>query len=399
MTAMLLLTLTSLAGLLTFAALAPQLGGRARGERKARVEASPNFVDGSFRNLVTTSVSTEGASGVGTAIEWFTSKVERVPANPIPVDRVDAAQLGQAGEQALRAWWLGHSTVLLEMDGALILTDPVFARRASPVPGMGPKRFSDELPITAEELPPLDAVLISHDHYDHLDHRAVRALTDKVGAFYVPLGVGAHLVRWGVPEAKIVELDWWEEARAGGLDLTLAPSRHFSGRRGVDGNSMLWGSWVVRGPHHRVYFSGDSGYWEGFAQIGERFGPFDLTLMECGAYNDGWAEIHMMPEQTAQAHVDLDGGVLLPIHWGRFNLALHAWDEPVRRLDAAAAEHDIRLATPRIGQGFDVDGTIPQTRWWHTEERVAQPGAFRYDSAPWTEPAPSPSRRSSSPRS
>jgi L-ascorbate metabolism protein UlaG (beta-lactamase superfamily) len=399
MITMVLLTVSSLVGALAYAALAQQLGGRVRGERKARVEASTNYLDGAFRNPVETSVSSEGSSSWRTGLEWFTSKAERVPASPIPVDRIDPAQLGTAGDEVLRAWWLGHSSVLLEVDGALVLTDPVFARRASPLPGMGPRRFSDELPITAEELPPLDVVLISHDHYDHLDLEAIRALKDKVGAFHVPLGVGAHLERWGVPAEQIVELDWWEDTTVGGLTLTLTPSRHFSGRRGIDGMQTLWGGWVVQGPHHRVYFSGDSGYWDGFADIGRRLGPFDLTLMECGAYNDGWASIHMTPEQTAQAHQDLGGGVLLPIHWGRFNLSLHAWNEPIQRLESAASAGDIRLATPRIGQGFDVDGAIPQSRWWLGDEALAQSDTIRHDSPPCPAPAPSASRSSSSPPS
>ena len=254
--------------------------------------------------------------------------------------------------------------MLLDLDGALVLTDPVFARRVGPLRGIGPRRFNDQQPITADELPELDAVLISHDHYDHLDHAAIRVLKDKVGAFFVPLGVGAHLERWGVPAERIVELDWWEEARLGDLTLTLAPTRHFSGRRGTDGYKTLWGAWVARGPHHSVFFSGDSGYWDGFAEIGERFGPFDLTLMECGAYNEGWASIHMMPEETAQAHRDLRGDLLMPIHWGKFNLSLHAWTEPVERLLAAAEDPAIRVVTPRIGQGFDASRTIPQTHWW-----------------------------------
>jgi len=356
--------LSSLAGVLLYAGLAPQLGGRIRGPRKARIEASPNVVDGRFRNPVETRVGGEGRSQVKATTDYFLGGQERVPRKAVPVDRVDPASLEPSSGDALRVWWLGHSTVLLDVDGALVLTDPVFAKRVGPLAGVGPRRFNDRQPITADELPPLDAVVISHDHYDHLGHGAIRALKDKVGAFFVPLGVGAHLERWGVRDDKIVELDWWEEGSHGDLTLTLTPTRHFSGRRGTDSYKTLWGSWVVRGSRHSVFFSGDSGYWDGFAEIGRRSGPFDLTLMECGAYNEGWASIHMMPEETAQAHRDLQGDLLMPIHWGKFNLSLHAWTEPVERLLAAAEEPAIRVATPRIGQGFDASQTIPQAHWW-----------------------------------
>ncbi len=361
--------LTSLAGAAAYAAVAPRLGGRPTGPRRERIEASPNWRGGKFRNPVPTSMrGTDGGTSLRAMAEFFLPGSERVPSSPVPPETVDPAILGRAGDVALRVHWLGHSSALLEIDGLLLITDPVFGRRVGPVPGVaGPRRFFDPLPITVAALPALDAVLISHDHYDHLEYAAIRALKDRVGAFFAPLGVGAHLERWGVEPERIVELDWWEQATLGPLTMTLAPTRHFSGRSALDGFETLWGAWAIHGPHHRVYFGGDSGYWEGFAEIGERLGPFDLTMLECGAYNEGWAFIHMMPEQTAAAHRDLRGALLMPIHWAKFNLSLHPWTEPVERLLAAAQDPAIHVATPRVGQGFVVGEAVPQEAWWRAE--------------------------------
>jgi len=361
------LAASSLVGAAAYAAVAPRLGGRPTGDRRERIQASPNYRGGKFRNLVPTSMrGAEGGSSFKAMAEFFLPGSERVPRSPVLPEVVDPAVLGRAGDEVLRVHWLGHSTALIEIDGLTLLTDPVFGKRVGPVPGVaGPRRFFDMLPLELADVPALDAVLISHDHYDHLEYAAIRALKDRVGAFFVPLGVGAHLERWGVPGEQIVELDWWQQATLGPLTMTLAPTRHFSGRSALDGFKTLWGAWAIHGPHHRVYFGGDSGYWEGFAEIGERLGPFDLTLLECGAYNEGWAYIHMMPEQTAAAHRDLRGEVLLPIHWAKFNLSLHAWTEPVERLLAAA--DGLRVATPRVGAPLLVGDELPTETWWRVE--------------------------------
>ncbi|MCL4151376.1 UNVERIFIED_CONTAM: hypothetical protein GTU68_000392, partial [Idotea baltica] len=237
---------------------------------------------------------------------------------------------------------LGHSTILLRIDLDLILFDPVFSDRASPVQWMGPKRFHQP-PISIEQLPDIKAVVISHDHYDHLDKQAISDLDKKVEFFITPLKVGQHLRDWGIDDAKITELAWWQSTQVDTLKITAAPAQHFSGRGLFDKDETLWASWVIEGWESKIYFSGDSGYFGGFKEIGERLGPFDLTFIETGAYNTLWPDIHMFPEQSLQAHLDLQGEVMVPIHNGTFDLSLHNWHEPLQQITELAAEKDVTL--------------------------------------------------------
>lgn len=260
--------------------------------------------------------------------------------------------------------WFGHSAVLLEIEGKRILLDPMLGPAASPVPFFA-KRFAYRQPIDFAPLVKIDAVVISHDHYDHLDYGSIQKLNPNVGHFYVPLGVGGHLERWGVDSTKITELDWWESAERDGLTFTATPQRHFSGRGLIDRNSTLWASWVVAGASRKVYFSGDGGYGPHFEQIGQRFGPFDLAMVECGQYNVKWKDIHLLPEQTMQAFLDLKGEVLMPIHWGAFNLAVHPWTESVERLNRAN-KTGVFIATPTIGTRYPVGTRQPTTNWWES---------------------------------
>lgn len=264
---------------------------------------------------------------------------------------------------ALAATWLGHASVLLEVDGQRVLCDPVWSERVSPTQLTGPRRLHP-LPIDPQALPELAAVVISHDHYDHLDLATVDHLVRSQRApFLVPTGVGAHLRRWGVPEDRIVELDWGAQQQVGELTLSCVEARHFSGRS-LRRNDTLWSSWVIAGPRHRVFFGGDTGYHSGFAEIGARFSGFDLTVLPIGAYSEYWPDIHMDPEQAWQAHGDLGGTLLLPIHWATFNLALHEWAEPVQRLIAAAGDHTDRLILPAPGERHLVGTPAPQADWW-----------------------------------
>ncbi|AMO95366.1 beta-lactamase superfamily domain protein [Collimonas fungivorans] len=289
-----------------------------------------------------------------------------VPAKPIPVQAISREQLLAAPDRSL--FRLGHSTMLLKLRGEFWLTDPVFSERASPFQWIGPKRFHQP-PIGIAELPPIKGVILSHDHYDHLDHAAILQLAGKVEHFLTPLGVGDTLVKWGVPAHKIQQLDWWQTTMVSGLQLVATPARHFSGRGLSDGNRTLWASWVILDDDLRLFFSGDSGYFGGFKEIGDRYGPFDLTMIETGAYNLDWPDVHMQPEQTLQAHLDLGGKHLLPVHNGTFDLALHVWQDPFERIVALAEQHGVPVSTPLMGEQLSLAEPQAGRRWWR--EQVA----------------------------
>jgi L-ascorbate metabolism protein UlaG (beta-lactamase superfamily) len=341
------------------------LGAAPEGERLARIRRSPNYHDGAFRNPDATSLATTGSTWK-TIRQWLGGHEQRVPPGPRPIVSLTQADFATPPASGLRATWLGHSTVLVEIDGARILFDPVWARRASPSSLIGPKRFH-EPPLALDDLPPLDAIVASHDHYDHLDRGVVRALsqsaTQSRARFLVPLGVGAHLERWGVAAERITELDWSESATVGPLTLTATPARHFSGRSFNNGNHTLWASWSVAGPRHRVFHSGDTGPFAGLVDIGTAHGPFDLTFIKIGAYGETWPDIHLTPEQAVDAHTKLRGNLLLPIHWGTFNLAFHAWDEPAERV-VTAARAGTRLIIPKPGESVEPSTAQPVEPWW-----------------------------------
>ncbi|WP_328461060.1 MBL fold metallo-hydrolase [Actinoplanes sp. NBC_00393] len=338
--------------------LPAQLGARASGARRARIEASPQFSGGKFRNTVPAS-EIIAASMPRLAAAAATGREARRPHQPVPV----ITPVAGADPQGLHVTWYGHSSALVEIEGRRILLDPVWSDRCSPSRLTGPKRLH-EPPIPLRELPPLDAVVISHDHYDHLDMVTIQNLVDLQAApFLVPLGVGAHLERWGVPETRIIELDWHEKAKVAGVELIATPARHFSGR-GFNRDETLWASWVINGPTRKVFYSGDTGYFPGFAEIGAEHGPFDATLVQVGAYGEAWPDIHMFPEDGVAVHVDVRGGLMIPVHWATFNLALHDWAEPADRAWREAKARDVRLAIPRPGERVDVDNPPAVDGWW-----------------------------------
>jgi L-ascorbate metabolism protein UlaG (beta-lactamase superfamily) len=284
------------------------------------------------------------------------------PDMELPARPVDLSHFTHPASRQLNGTWLGHSSLMINIDGYRVLTDPVFEKRVSVI---GPSRFNGAVPLDIHRVPTVDAVIISHDHYDHLNKYSVQQLTGRTNRFIVPLRVGARLVKWGVPEEKIVELDWWKTYSIDeALTITATPAQHFSGRGLTDRNRTLWASWVVRTPYHNLFYSGDSGYFDGFKQIGRKYAPFDMTFIECGAYNRSWSQVHMFPEQTVLAHLDLGGSILHPIHWGTFNLALHPWYEPMERVTAAADAMNVSIATPVVGETTIYNSALPAARWW-----------------------------------
>jgi L-ascorbate metabolism protein UlaG (beta-lactamase superfamily) len=321
---------------------------RAAGARRERILASPRFRDGAFRN--THPVTAGLAAGTRGALmrEFLFGRTARRPTRPLPADD-PRPRWQRPVERGLRATWLGHSTVLLELDGVRVLTDPVWSDRISPFGPLGPRRFQP-VPVPLVGLPPLDAIVISHDHFDHLDHATILGLAPLGVPFVTSLGVGAHLVAWGVPPTQIVELDWWETAtlRGGELTITAAPAQHFSGRVGAR-DRTLWSSMVIASARHKVFFSGDTGLTPEYEAIGARLGPFDLVMLEVGAYHPAWGHVHLGPANALEALRRLGGGRLLPVHWGTFNLALHAWDEPAETLVELATRGGVDLVMPRLG--------------------------------------------------
>jgi L-ascorbate metabolism protein UlaG (beta-lactamase superfamily) len=327
---------------------------------RAVASRSPNFRDGVFVNLEPASLFSMDREQQRLILrEVLGGRAASRPRAAIPL----AAPQPMGSVLDLAVCWLGHATALVEIDGYRVLTDPVWSDRCSPSDVIGPQRMHPP-PIELEGLPALDAIVISHDHYDHLDIDTVLALARTQWApFFVPLGAGAHLRSWGIPEERIVELDWNERANVDELTLVCTPARHFSGRF-LNRNTTLWASWALIGPRHRAYFGGDTGYTKSFAQIGDEHGPFDLTLLPVGAYNKAWPDIHMNPEEAVRAHLDVGGRMLVPIHWCTFRLAPHPWAEPVERVLTAAEAADVRVAVPKLGQRVDLTEPTEFEPWW-----------------------------------
>ncbi|HET6335484.1 MAG TPA: MBL fold metallo-hydrolase [Polyangiales bacterium] len=333
-------------------------GAAPSGSRLRRIQSSPEWRDGQFHNPQPLQNDL-----VGSLTGMFHASAHGSPETPLPAEKLDPQRLKVAPASGLRVSWLGHASTLIEIDGVRVLTDPMWSERSSPVPFLGPKRWYTP-PIALADLPAIDAVVISHDHYDHLDYATIAAMAHWKSKFIVPLGIGAHLAYWGVPESQIVELDWWQQTQLEGIVIHCTPARHASGRTVFDKDHTLWAGYALIGPKHRVFFSGDTGLFPAMREIGERFGPFDLTLIETGQYHRAWPDWHIGPEQAVIAHGMLRGRVLLPIHWGLLQLAYHGWTEPVERTLAAARKANVQVATPRPGESFEPDLQVPVERWW-----------------------------------
>lgn len=348
-------------GSVVFLVSAPQLGQKPSGADLQRMEHSPHYKQGQFPHMTYSDLKVS----FGDKIKFLKILLIGVKDGK-PTEKLPSAFLGEnAVSLDPFLTWFGHSTFLYEVAGKKILFDPMLTDNASPL-GFGVKRYDYDLPVRVEDFPYLDYVIVSHDHYDHLDYKTVQFLTSKVGKFLVPLGIGSHLKSWGVPAQNIVEFDWGDEYVSDSLTVTAVQSRHYSGRTVNDRLKTLWAAWIIEGSDTKIFFGGDSGYFDGFAKHGKEYGPFDLTLLDAGQYDDLWATSHMTPEQSVQAHRDLGGRVYMPIHWSAFTLAAHPWTEPVERALVAARQYDIDIITPGIGERFHVKKERPQKAWWRT---------------------------------
>lgn len=357
--AILVIIVIMVIGVLIFVKTAPQFGQPPKGEDKQRLKESPHYEDGEFVNLIETKMGSFGEM-MGTLPEFIFGK-NRSPKDTLPTKY--AEDNGERADSLCYITWYGHSAFLLEMNGKRILIDPMLGKTAAPT-SFGSSRFPNEEPVPLEEIRDIDLMILSHDHYDHLDYPSIMQLKDHVGHFYTALGVGSHLKSWGIPQEEITELDWWEGVTHDNIDLVACPARHFSGRGLFDRNATQWASWVVKSPNHNIYFSGDGGYGPHFKEIGEKYGPFDFAMLECGQYNEAWHAIHMFPEESVEAGLDVRTGLAMPIHWGAFNLSVHSWTDPVERFRDAAQTQGLSAVYPFIGQRFRLGQEFPNDIWW-----------------------------------
>lgn len=364
-----LLTILSLIAIIiiigiVFINTSPQFGGKASEADLKKYAQSGHFEDGIFVNEIPTSMDMSFSSILSTTIDFIKGVKNGRPSTELPLEKIDSLSIAE-NKIKPRLIWFGHSAFLLQIDNKNILIDPMLGEVPAPHPMLGGKRYQKELPIEIEKLPEIDAIIISHDHYDHLDYGSIQKLKEKTKEFYVPLGVGAHFKAWGVNEKNIHEMNWWDETKLDSITLAFTPSRHFSGRGLSDRSKTLWGSWVIKGKEQNIYFSGDGGYGPHFKEIGNKYGPFDFAMMECGQYNEKWHDIHMMPEETAQATIDVNAKQMMPIHWGSFTLALHSWTDPVERVSKKLKELNQEYVIPKVGESIWLENiSIENSNWW-----------------------------------
>ena len=338
----------------------PPVSGGSRSDVTSTPAATPTESGGNTGNAVVTRQFKNENDYIMMTGAMLPASDRRTPKEML---RCETPDFTKAKEGGLTVTWFGHSSSLVQLGTVNILIDPVFGDRSSPVSFVGPKRFA-ERPVTAESLPDIDVLLLSHDHFDHMEEQTIRATVDKVKRYIVPLGVDDILKNWGIPEDRITALDWWEETTIDGVTYALTPSQHNSGR-GLSSVTTLWGGIFFRDDAHSVYYTGDGGYYDVFARVYARYGEPDLMLTECGQYDTGWSMTHMFPEQSAQAAVDAHAKWMIPVHWGAYCLCNVAWDDSIIRVSSAAEEKGLNLATPRIGQTVDYDEIANyRERWW-----------------------------------
>ena len=345
----------------------PTFGAKPSKKGESIFKETNHYKDGRF--FYPTSYKQKKEKGllksIANAVWFMKNKIIRNPNlrpnGDIPFKKVTFNELDT---KTTAVTWLGHSALLLEIEGKKLLLDPMFGKIPSPVPYFGTRRFN-KAPIDIEKMPTIDAVIFSHDHYDHLDYWTIKRIRDKVKHFFVPLGMAGHLERWKIPKEKITEIDWWDEVTFHGINLVCTPTKHFSGRSFANHTSLSC-SWVIYNKEKKIFFSGDGDYEKHFKEIGVKYGPFDITLMECGQYDVRWPNIHMFPEQSVQAHKDLKGKVMIPIHWAAFALAFHDWDDSINRVIKEGKKENIKISTPLIGEQVIINDKLeyPKTHWW-----------------------------------
>ena len=348
--------------IILFINFAPVFGDKSNGDSKAKIENSTNFIDGKFRNLVSTNMSFK--KGEDYNKEYMAdNSIGKRPIKPLPSIKFNKTDFATNNENSIT--WFGHSTILMKLESKIILVDPVF-NNASPFSSIiGPKPFKFENTIHTKDLPnEIDVVLITHDHYDHLDYKTIKYINERVGKFLVPLGVKAHLLKWGISDNKIEEFDWYNKNSYNNIDFIFTPTRHFSGRALRDRFATLWGGWIIKSESTNLYISGDGGYSDEFKKIGKKYGPFDFIFIENGAYNPRWQNVHLFPEQGVIASLDAQAKIAIPIHWGKFNLSFHSWVEPIKRFTAEAKKKNLSISTPLIGQTIFIGENIPNKHWW-----------------------------------
>ncbi len=349
-----------------FINLNPAFGGNQTKEQKAFYNKFDNYVDGKFVNESQINMSMSFFDILSMIRDSIKGSNDRNPNGEIHVDKFDWEKIKSEKDSLT---WLGHSSFLLSIDNKKLLLDPILGPIASPVSFVGSRRYkySENMLNVIDEMPPIDAVFISHDHYDHLDYESIVKLKSKVAHFFVPFGVNSHLIRWGIPKEKITELNWWDKIKYQGLTIVLTPSKHFSGRGILNRNTTLWGGWLINGKNTCLYTSGDGGYGSHFKEIGDKYGPLDITLIEGGQYDRRWSGIHMTPEQSVKANIDLVGKNMMLMHWGAFTLAFHGWKEPIERVLKEAKKSEVNLIAPKIGETviLDSDINVPFSAWWN----------------------------------
>ena len=353
----------SLIGLLLFGTIMTSCAFIQSSSKDKNIQSSPQFENGKFKNEKT--FNAMSLSKIPGYIKRYITEERKdiSPIKAIPLQKITSEILTAAPVDSMTLFRLGHSSFLIKAKNKYWLIDPVFSDRASPFSFIGPKRFHQP-PISIDELPEITGVIISHNHYDHMDKAAIKEMAEKVKHFIVPLGLSNDLKGWGIKDDNIIELDWWQSTNIANLQLTLTPAQHFSGRGLLDANDTLWGSWVIQTDEQSIFYSGDSGYFEGFKEIGQKYGPFDLTIIETGAYDKDWPDVHMTPEQSLQAHIDVRGEKMLPAHNGTFDLAFHPWYEPLERITALGRDADIDVLTPLVGEPINVASAASYEYWW-----------------------------------